>query len=262
MTGAGGQRLTVILPTLNERENLERLIPGLLREVARLGELLVVDDGSTDGTREVVERFAAADARVRLIARADRPCLTAAIQAGIDAAGGDCVAWMDADLSMTPADLVRLADALGDGVDMVVGSRFVVGGAIKGQLEPGILGRLRGLVELGDTNDSRLSALLSWMLNAGLLPLVLGGGPHDYTSGFVVARRAVFDELRLRGDHGEYFIDLWVRARRLGFRIEEVGYRIRPRSYGTSKTADSLAMFWSRGRRYIAAAVRARLERR
>jgi dolichol-phosphate mannosyltransferase len=255
-------RLSLILPTLDERDNIERLVPALLARVAVLGELFVVDDGSSDGTRELVERIATSDSRVRLIARAGRPCLTAAIQEGIDAARCTWIGWMDADWAMTPADLMRLVDALGNGADMVVGSRFAAGGAIKGQRDSGLLGRLRGLMNLGDTNDSRLGALLSWALNAGLLPLMLGEGVHDYTSGFVVARREVFDRLRLRGDHGEYFIDLWVRARRAGFRIEEVPYTIHPRNYGTSKTADDLTALWSRGRRYITAAVRARLGRR
>lgn len=257
----GSPCLSVILPTLNERENIERLVAQLLEQVAVLGEVLVVDDGSTDGTQRAVEQLAASDPRVRLISRSGRPCLTAALQAGIDAARCDWIGWMDADLAMTPADLVRLVDALGEGVDVVVGSRFADGGAIKGQREAGLLGRARGVMALGDSNDSRLGALLSWLLNAGVLPLVLGDGVHDYTSGFVVARRELFERLRLRGDHGEYFIDLWVRARKAGFRIVEVAYTIHPRRYGTSKTADNLTVLWSRGRRYITAALRARLGR-
>jgi len=111
---------------------------------------------------------------------------------------------------------------------------------------------------LGDSEDSWIGVALSWALNGVVLPVLLLGGVHDYTSGFVLARREVLERIRLRGDHGEYFIHLWVCAERAGFRIEEVGYCIQTRSYGRSKTANSIPQWFRRGRAYLEAAIRAR----
>jgi glycosyltransferase involved in cell wall biosynthesis len=254
-------KISLILPTIDEAENVRRLIPALLEELSTLGEVIVVDDGSTDGTREIVRGLAAEDPRVKLIARSGKACLTDALQAGIDAAGAELIGWMDADYAMTPSDLQSLLLAVNRGADIAVGSRFVSEGRIKGQSQDGLRGRLNALRALGDSEDSWIGVALSWALNGLVLPALLFRGIHDYTSGFILARRAVFEQVRLEGDHGEYFIHLWVRAERLGFRIEEVGYRVQARSYGRSKTANSVGEWWRRGGAYLRAAIRARRER-
>ncbi len=251
-------RLSVILPTLDERDNLRALVPELLAAVPHLDEIIVVDDGSTDGTREFVRDYHHRDRRVVLIEREGAPNLTRAIQDGLDAARGEFVAWMDADQSMSPADLARLVDAVVAGADVAVGSRFSPDGGIKGQTHGGSWGRLRALGSLGNSEDSWLGVALSWFLNGALLPALLGDGVHDYTSGFVVARADALRPLRLRGQHGEYFIDLWMRARRSGLHIVEVGYRIKPRTLGRSKTAEHLFDYARRGVRYLGAAITAR----
>lgn len=251
--------LTVVLPTLDEAENLGALIPELLRDVPPLAAIVVVDDGSTDGTQDVVRALAASDPRIRLEERRGRPCLTAALTHGFSVATTPLVGWMDADGAMGGADLARLVAALeARSLDLVVGSRFVAAGRIKGQTEDGLAGRLAALTQLGDTNDPWYGVLLSWALNGLVLPAVLGEGVHDYTSGFAVARRELLLALPLRGDHGEYFIDLWARARRAGFRVDEEPYRIRPRLHGRSKTGTDLRGFVRRGGRYLEAAWSAR----
>jgi glycosyltransferase involved in cell wall biosynthesis len=253
--------ISLILPTIDEAENVRRLIPALLEELSALDEVIVVDDGSTDGTREIVRGLAAGDSRVKLIARSGKACLTDALQEGIDAARAELIGWMDADCAMTPSDLESLLVAVERGADMAVGSRFVAEGRMKGQAEDGLRGRIKALRALGDSEDAWIGVALSWALNGLVLPALLFSGIHDYTSGFVLARRRLFEKIRLEGDHGEYFIYLWVRAERLGFRIEEVGYRVQARRYGRSKTANSVGEWWRRGRSYLRAAVRARLER-
>jgi dolichol-phosphate mannosyltransferase len=251
--------LSVILPTLDEVDNLRALVPELLRDVPRLAELLVVDDGSEDGTQELVRKLAAYDGRVRLLAREGPPCLTRALRDGFAAARSPLVGWMDADGAMSGVDLERLAGCLeARGLDLVVGTRFAPEGRMKGQTRDGLGGRVAALTQLGDTQDPWYGVLLSWTLNAVVLPAILRDGVHDYTSGFAVARRELLGALPLRGDHGEYFIDLWTRAERAGFRIGEEPYRIRPRRHGHSKTASDARGYLRRGRRYLEAAWRAR----
>ena len=250
--------LSLILPTLEERENVEELVPRLLRELPELVEVIVVDDSSADGTPEAVERLAARDARVRLVRRSGRPCLRAALQEGIDASRGSLIGWMDADQAMGPEDVAGLIAAVRDGADVAIGSRFVAGGHIKGQTTEGIGERVRALFRLRTSRDPWLGVALSWALNAAVLPLVVGGGVHDYTSGIIVLKRAALEGVHLRGDHGEYFVELWAELAARGHRIVELGYSIQPRRFGRSKTGEDLGDYARRGARYLAAGLRAR----
>jgi len=250
--------LSLILPTLDERQNVEQLVPRLLDELPELVEIIVVDDSSTDGTPETVERLSARDARVSLVRRSGRPCLCAALQQGIDASHGSLIGWMDADQAMGPEDLARLIAAVHDGADVAIGSRFVEGGHIKGQTIDGIDERLRALLRLRTSRDPWLGVALSWALNTAVLPLVVGGGVHDYTSGIIVLKRKALEGVRLRGDHGEYFVELWADLAARQCRIVELGYSIQPRRFGRSKTGEDLVDYARRGARYLAAGLRAR----
>jgi dolichol-phosphate mannosyltransferase len=255
-------RLTLLIPALDERENLEILLPELLTAIPDLLELIVVDDGSRDGTQEAVRALSARDARLRLLERAPPPSLTASLREGFQAAAGDAIGWMDADRVIAVSDFVRLLDEVRSGADFAVASRFAPGGGIKSQTGDGWRERLQALPRLRSTRDSPLEAVLSWSLNALVLPLMLGAGVHDYTSGIVVARRSALERLVFRGQHGEYMIGLWLQARDAGLRIVELGYHARPRLSGESKTAVSPARLIAHGARYLHSAVVAAAERR
>jgi dolichol-phosphate mannosyltransferase len=246
--------LSLILPTLNERENIQRLIPELLAEIPSIRELWVVDDDSQDGTPEAVERLALVDPRIRLLRRKKKePCLTDAIQCGISASGCDLVGWMDADLAISGQDFQRLVDAVLAGADVAIASRFVRGGRIKGQDRDGVAGRLLALRNLGTTEDTRLGVFLSWALNAVVLPSLVGAGVKDYTSGIVVGKRETLSDIRLRGHHGEYFIHLWASLLAGSVDVLEIPYQVQPRRFGESKTGSDLRRYLARGTRYIAA---------
>jgi dolichol-phosphate mannosyltransferase len=239
-----------VLPTYNERHNIEPLIRRLLAASAPPYLVLVVDDDSPDGTWQVVEQVASAvnrDAatagkRVALVRRTKERGLTSAIQRGIDEAtathGAGIVTWMDCDLSMPPEDVPRLVDSItAGGADVAVGSRWIPGGA--------------------DVAHSLMARTLSWIINRFAI-LLLGSQVHDYTSGFIAARTQVFDDIRLRGDYGEYCIDFLAQAGRQGFRLQEVPYVCVPRTSGDSKTGASLWDYLGKGRKYVATAWRAR----
>lgn len=235
-----GPQVAVILPTFDERENIVPLLERLARSLPPLTyEILVVDDDSPDGTAAAAEAWAAAHPGVRVIRRTTERGLRSAIQAGIDAAGADAICWMDCDLSMPPEHVPALVGALAD-ADVATGSRYVPGGT-------------------DARADVPLHRLASRVLNLGLRAL-LGGGVTDYTTGFVCARRRVFEAIRLEGEYGEYCVAFLYRARRRGFRVVELGYRNTPRAAGRSKTAVSAGGLLARGWPYLATALRLRLK--
>jgi len=200
----------------------------------------VVDDNSPDDTSAVVEAVAAQhnprpDQQVILLRRVGEKGLTSAIQRGIDEAihthHADIVTWMDCDLSMPPADVPKLVQAVLDGADVAVGSRWVAGGA--------------------DVAHGPMTRTLSWLINHFAI-LLVGNQVHDYTSGFIAARAEVLRAIRLQGDYGEYCIDLLGRAVRSGYQLREVPYICVPRTTGESKTGATLWDYLVKGRKYVA----------
>jgi dolichol-phosphate mannosyltransferase len=180
--------------------------------------------------------MAGQDARIHLLRRMDERGLTSALMDGIRSSRGEVVAWMDCDLSMPPEVLPSLLEATGE-VDLAVGSRYVHGGA--------------------DVGHSAVGRLFSRTINL-FASLFLGWGVRDYTSGFLAVRREVFDHIALRGDYGEYCIDLLARAQRLGYTIREVPYRCVPRLRGESKTAENVFGYITRGWKYVVTVLRLR----
>jgi dolichol-phosphate mannosyltransferase len=132
---------------------------------------------------------------------------------------------------MPPEVIPRLLERLENGADIAIGSRYVTGGS--------------------DPGHSLLARAFSVTINTAASTL-LGRGVRDYTSGFVAARRGVFDRIRLRGDYGEYCIDLLARAQMLGMRVDEVPYVCGARFAGESKTGENAADYVRRGRKYVA----------
>lgn len=231
--------ISIVLPTFNERDNIGPLIERTLRALADYElEIVVVDDDSPDGTWQEVAQLAEADSRVRLIHRTAESGLTSAIWRGIHEARGDWVGWMDCDLSMPPEAWPRLAQALENGADMVIGSRYVPGGA---DVAHSFTGRF-----LSRVINLAASILLDWEIK-------------DYTSGFILARREVFKHVELQGDYGEYCIDMLYRAKKAKFILQEVPYICVPREKGESKTATNVWGYLTRGVNYVKTVSRLRL---
>lgn len=233
-------QISIVMPTFNEAGNIEILIK---RTLAALGnypggvEIIVVDDNSPDGTWKLVQNYAQRDSRVRLIHRRDESGLTSAISRGIHEARGQWVGWMDCDLSMPPEDWPMLADALANGADMAVGSRYVPGG--------------------GDVAHSFTGRTFSRIINiyAGV---ILDWSIKDYTSGFILGRKEVFGQIDLRGDYGEYCIDMLYRTSKAGFTIKELPYKCVPREAGESKTATNVWGYLTRGVNYVTTVLKLR----
>jgi dolichol-phosphate mannosyltransferase len=209
----------VVVPTYNERDNIERLLRTLLALPVDLG-VLVVDDNSPDGTGAIAEEAAARDARVRVLHRAEKQGLGTAYIAGFTWALAHTDARylfeMDADFSHDPAAIPRFLDHIRE-ADVVIGSRYVEG------------------VTVVNWPLSRL--ILS--VSANIYTRVVTGMPlHDATGGFKCFRRDVLAALpldRIRSDGYSFQIEMNFHAWKRGFHIVEIPIVFTDRLVGRSK---------------------------
>jgi dolichol-phosphate mannosyltransferase len=227
-------KVSIVLPTYNEKDNIVDLIYGIQRNLGESVEIIIVDDDSPDKTWQHVERLV--NEHIKLLRRTDKRGLTSAIADGIALTKGNIVGWMDCDFSMPPEILPVLINTL-DKADIAVGSRFIKGGL--------------------DDRDTPFEMLSTKLLNL-FARLILTSKIYDYTSGFVVAKREVLEEIELRGDYGEYCIDFLYKAFKKNFKIIEIPYTCIPRRFGESKTAPSLPRFFMRGIKYFKTIIRLR----
>jgi dolichol-phosphate mannosyltransferase len=220
----------LILPTYNEAENVEKIIAAAGETLSRAApegfRVLVVDDGSPDGTGEIADRLAATQDWVEVLHRAEKNGIGPAYLAGFRHAlenGAGYVMEMDSDFSHDPADLARLLAAVQAGADLALGSRYVAGGGVSDW------GLLRRFVSEGGSTYARL---------------VLGLDVRDLTGGFKCFRREVleaihFDSVRSQGY--AFQVELTYRAVRAGFRVVEVPIVFRDRQRGQSKMSWRIA---------------------
>ena len=217
VTGTGAW---VVLPTYDEAQNLPGIAAAIL-EALPGATLLVVDDASPDGTGELADELAAADARVRVRHRAGKQGLGRAYLDGFRAAlgaGAGIVVQMDADWSHDPSVLPGLlAPIVDDRADLVIGSRYTAGGRVEDW------GLGRRLISRGGSLFARI---------------VLGLRPHDLTGGFKAWRASSLGAIPFDGVHaGGYVfqIEMTHRASRAGARVAEVPITFRDRRVGQSK---------------------------
>jgi dolichol-phosphate mannosyltransferase len=220
-------RATVCLPTYNERENLEpmlRALAGVLREDDRV---LVIDDGSPDGTGALADSLAEELAFVDVLHRQAKEGLGPAYLAGFRralTAGAELVLEMDCDFSHDPADVPRLIAAAEDGADVALGSRYVRGGHVRNW------GLVRRAISRGAS------------VYTGLF---LHMGVKDPTGGFKCFRRRVLemiplDEIDSKGY--AFQIETTYRAKRAGFRVVEIPITFADREAGYSKMSRGIVL--------------------
>jgi dolichol-phosphate mannosyltransferase len=228
----------LILPTYNEAENLEAIVAAASAVLASATgspadggfAVLVVDDGSPDGTGQIADRLAAEHNWMHVLHRAEKNGIGPAYLAGFRHAldhGAGYVMEMDCDFSHDPADLARLLAAVDrdspQSADLALGSRYVPGGGVSDW------GLLRRFISEGGSTYAR------WVLGLQL---------RDLTGGFKCFRREVleaihFDGVRSRGY--AFQVELTYRAVRAGFNVVEVPIVFRDRQHGTSKMSWRIA---------------------
>ncbi len=250
-------QLSVVLPVLNERDNLAELIPELyavLTPVLDELELIVVDDSSTDGTDNLMAELVRGNERIRYISRAGLPrSLPDSLSDGVRAARFPHVAWMDADGSMPPDSLRELVSSYRDSSEsdpIVVGSRFVSGGGFKGVEVVGETSFWQVVRNLRGSNDSFSAVLLSRILNRYLW-MILDRCCRDLASGFIIAERNTVLQLGLRGSYGDYCVRFLYLAHKNKHSLVEVPYVCQLRRHGYSKTGTTLLGLLKRGVPYV-----------
>lgn len=218
-------RRLVIIPTYNEKENIAKMIARVF-SLPEPFEMLVIDDGSPDGTAGIVRKHQQEfPGRLHLIERAGKQGLGTAYLTGFRWGlenGFDCICEMDCDFSHNPDDLVRLCAAAAEGYDVVVGSRYVKGGKVV---------------------NWPLSRLMISYFGSTYTRLVTRLPLHDTTAGFVCySRRALetidLDAVRMKG-YG-FQIEMKYTAWRLGLRLREIPIVFVERTEGTSKMSGGI----------------------
>src|SRR3989454_7348959 len=208
--GGDAPEVSVFLPVFNEEPNLRPLHAKLMAALAslhRTTEIIYVDDGSTDGSLEALREIALADPRVHVVALRRNYGQTAAMAAGIDAARGQVLIPMDADLQNDPADIVRLLEKIDEGYDVVSGWR-------KNRQDKLVTRKIPSMLA---------NRLISW----------IGGVPlHDYGCSLKAYRRESLQDVQLYGEMHR-FIPIY--ASWAGARVAEIPGEPHSRTMGQSK---------------------------
>jgi dolichol-phosphate mannosyltransferase len=217
---AAGRGVCVVLPTYNERENLEPIVAAILEALPE-AQLLVVDDNSPDGTGHLADTLAATEPRVQVLHRAAKEGLGAAYRHGfrwaLDRPDVRAVVQMDADFSHDPRDLPRLIAPLMHDTDLTLGTRYMRGGGTVGWPWH------RRMISRGGTLFARTVLLLPY---------------RDLTGGFKAWRRELLEAIRLRDANASGYgfqVETTWWAHRRGARIVQVPIVFRERVAGRSK---------------------------
>lgn len=202
--------ISIVVPVYNEQDNVEEVysaISTVLKDMGCSYEILMVDDGSTDGSYSVLNRLASKDAVLKVIRFRRNFGQTAAMSAGFDYAKGDIIIPMDGDLQNDPADIPRLIEKVYEGYDVVSGWRR-------------------------DRKDTFITRKIPSMIANALISRLTGVHLHDYGCTLKAYRREVLDGINLYGEMHRFVPAL---ASQFGAKVTELPVNHFPRLHGVSK---------------------------
>lgn len=216
-TATGEAKLALVVPTLHEVANIERVLERVRSSLDPLGipyELIVVDDDSRDGTAEVVQKISDSDPRVRLLVRKNARGLGGAVAHGWERSEAEIVGVMDADLQHPPELLPQLWKAMESGADVALASRYAEHGSLRNwhPVRHGL---------------SRLAIWLTWPLQKPAIHV------QDPMSGFFLVRRACIRNVHLETQGFKILLEILVRGNVES--VTEVPFSFGPREAGSSK---------------------------
>jgi dolichol-phosphate mannosyltransferase len=208
--------ISVLVPTFMEKNNIGALIGSINKNLSGYAfEIVVIDDNSSDGTAEEVRRLTENYGNTKLIVRSQKMGLGSAYRDGFKASSNAVIVEMDADLSHNPEEITKLISGLEQG-DVVIGSRYVLGGNIVGW----------------SWKRKLISGAANWLAR-----WVLGLKPKDVTSGFRVYSKEAFEKIISQSKLNGYSfqIEVLYLAKKLGFQVKEVPITFTERRMGESK---------------------------
>jgi len=222
-------KTSIILCTYNEADHIKDTILQIQKIIKNL-ELIIVDDNSNDGTKEILEQLNLEE-KFKVIFRKKSRGLASAFLRGIIESSGDYIGWLDTNMTESIAIFEKMPDLLNAEHDIIILSRYVEGGSDKRKL-------IRSL------SSKYFNILCRFILQ---LPV------KDLTSGIFIMKREVIDEVTFLGyGHGEFFIEFIDNAHRKGFKIKEIPFNQYTEDIlGTSKTAPNLIKFCFLGLMYL-----------
>ena len=220
--------ISVVLPTYNERENVELLIPRLehifKKTRYRLFEIIVIDDHSPDKTAEICEELNETYKNIKVFLK-NREGIGAALRVGYNLAKGGIILSMDADLSFDTKDIPKLLKKIDEGYDLVLGCRHSKHGGYETE---NIATKIKGAVS---------------SIGNKLIPFIVGIDIHDFSGNFRAIRREVWKTIKTRDNTNSMLLEMIVKTHRMNYRIAEVPVTFKERRFGRSKLNLSKEVF-------------------
>lgn len=211
--------LSIVLPTYNEAKNLEILIPEIEEEFGgSLLEIIVVDDNSQDGTKELLELLNRKFGNIKLISRSKLMGIGSAIREGYNAALGEYILSSDADLSWRVEDMRRLYSKLSEGYDLVIGCRHGADGGGYERKSPFV----------------KIKYLFSSLGNL-VVRKISGLRVNDVSANFRIIRRDAWLKLNTVENTNSLLFEMIIKAKRRGLKITEIPVTFSERRFGKSK---------------------------
>ena len=222
-------KTSIILCTYNEANYIENTIAKIEKIIENL-ELIIVDDNSTDGTKEIINRINQ-EKKYKVIFRKKSKGLASAFLRGFIETSGDHIGWLDTNMTESISRFQEMSELLNSDNDIVILSRYVEG---------------------GDDKRKLMRSLSSKYFNI-ICRLILRSPIKDLTSGIFLMKRSIINEVTFLGyGHGEFFIEFVDNAYRKGFKIKEIPFvQYTDDSLGTSKSAPNLIKFFYLGLMYF-----------
>jgi len=214
---------SVILPTFNENNHIVDLIESISNIFIKqniLFEILVIDDSSTDGTKETVENFSKANKYLKLISRNNKKRnLAESINEGLESAKHTNIIWMDADFQHPPKYILKFID-LSIANEVIICSRFLTDSRR-------YFGQENSAKEINENQSQFFNRLCNFFLFKDVT---------DYTSGFICLKKKILEDYKLNGFYGDYFVNLITFLKKKNIYIYEIPFKDELRASGFSKT--------------------------
>ena len=233
------QKTSIILCTYNEELSIKKTIDELSKSIDNI-ELIIVDDNSSDNTRDIASKIENKSI-AKIIHRKKTRGLASAFLTGLIQSSGDYIGWIDTNMSELVPRFNEMKKLLNEGSDIIILSRYVEGG--------------------GDKRNFIRSASSKYF--NFICSKLLGSKIKDYTSGIFLMKREVLDEVNfLAYGHGEFFIEFVENANRKGFKIKEIPYvQLKDDELNVSKTAGNLFHFFYLGFIYFLRIIKTRIRK-